>query len=511
MWLVMNHTLPAVSARLSPRQRLLIWTGVAFMLIYAIGLLTRPGETYLRLQSNLIYNLPGFVALVLVLRRTSSSDRLERWGWRFMAALLLTWQIGDWIYSYYDLALNQDPPFPGIADVFYTLGYASLLVALPLLAYPRRLFWTLRWLIDVLLITTVAGCFAWVVLLKPIVEDGSTSTAASALALSYPLWDLGLLALIFGAMFAWHSNLSRRTLVLLCAMAALVVTDGLNTYGLVESSYQNVGNPLEVGWLLAYMLIGLAAILPANAATSRFERRMPLPWLVFPYLLALPLPIVQAVRAFSGSDVDILALGGALALLLAFASHVQASYMTTRALDDERRKARLDSLTGTLNHGGILEEAEDLLASNRTAALYACVVDVDALKRLNDDYGHRIGDQALRVIASRLRRTGGIVGRYGGDEFLVLFQPHDCLEGRTPEHMLRQALADAFVTDKDGTPLVVSASYGVATYPDEAQDLGRLVELADSAMYARKHLKRRAAHPEPVSGPFGQPISPRAA
>ncbi len=507
----MAQTLSAVDTRLSPGQRLLVWAGAAFLVFYAAGLVLRPGETYLRLQSNLLYNLPGFVALVLVARRTTSSDRLERWGWRFMAGLLLTWQIGDWIYSYYDLALNQDPPFPGIADAFYTLGYASLLVALPLLAYPRRLFWTLRWLIDVLLITTVGGCFAWVLILRPIAQDGGSSTVASLLALSYPLWDLGLLALIVGAMFAWHSNLSRRSVVLLCAMAALVVTDSLNTYGLAESGYENVGNPLEFGWLLAYLLIAVAAMLPATPDRSRFERRMPLAWLVFPYLLALPLPIVQAVRAVEGSEFDVLALGGAVVLLLAFASHVHASYMTTRALEDERRKARLDSLTGTLNHGSILEEAEDLLASNPTAPLCACMIDVDGLKLVNDEYGHRVGDQALRVLASRLRRTGGIVGRYGGDEFLVLFQPHDCLDGKTPEHLLRQALADAFVIDSDGSPLTVSASYGVATYPDEAQELGILVDLADAAMYKQKRIKLRGTHQGPIAGPFGQPVGRPAA
>ncbi len=507
----MRQSPPAVTARLSPSQRLLIWGGAAFLLFYAAGIVLRPGEPYLRLQSNLLYNLPGFVALVLVARRTNSNDRLERWGWRFMAGLLLTWQIGDWLYSYYDLGLNQDPPFPGIADVFYIVGYASLLVSLPLLAYPRRLFWTLRWLLDVLLITTVAGCFAWVLILKPIVDDAGSSTGASILALSYPLWDLGLLALIVGAMFAWHSNLSRRSIVLLCAMAALVVTDSLNTYGLVESGYQNVGNPLEIGWLLAYMLIGLAAMLPAAANTLRFERRMPMAWLVFPYLLALPLPIVQAVRAVKGSEVDVLALGGAVVLLLAFASHVHASYMTTRALEDERRKARLDSLTGTLNHGGVIEEAEALLAAEPEAKLWACMIDVDGLKAVNDEHGHRTGDQALKVIAGRLRRSGGIVGRYGGDEFLVIFQPHDCLDGKTPELLLRQALADAFTIDDSGSQIAVSASSGVAAYPDEAQDLATLVERADAAMYQQKRQKRLSARQDRVPGPFGQPVGPRAA
>jgi diguanylate cyclase (GGDEF)-like protein len=501
----------ATTGRQWSSQRAQIVFGAAFMLFYTAGIVLRPSETYLRLQSNLLYNFAGLIALFFVLRRTGGTDRVERWGWRFIAAMLLSWQAGDWIYSYYDLALNRDAPFPSAADIFYTAGYVSLLIGLPLLAYPRRLVASLRWLLDVMLITTVAGCFGWVLIMNPILQDSGARTLDSLLALSYPLWDLGLVAVVVGALFAWHTNLSSRSVVLLAAMSVLVLTDSLYSYGVVINGYNNVGNPLEIGWVLAYLLIALAATLPANLDSSRFERRLPLRWLVFPYLLALPLPIVQAVRAFNRSEVDVLALGGAAALLLAFVSHVQASYMTSRALDDERRRARLDSLTGTLNHGGIVEEAEALLTANPLAKLCACIVDVDGLKSVNDQFGHRAGDQALKVIASRLRRSGGIVGRYGGDEFLVLFEPHTCLDGSTPESLLRQELSSAFIQDGSGGQLAISASFGLAVYPDEATDLGRLVELADSAMYRQKREKRLGARQGRVSGPFDTPVGPRVA
>ena len=497
-----------LSSRQTSTYLLLLMLCVGFLGLYAAGLLLRPSETYLRLQSNLVYNVPGLIALALVIRRAQTTVDHEQWGWRFMAVLLFAWQVGDWTYSFYDLALNREVPYPGIADVFYTLGYAAVLIALPLLAYPPRLAASLRWVLDVILITTVAACFEWVLIIDPILDEGGVGSLESLVALSYPLWDLGLVAIIVGGVFAWHGNLTSRSAVLLSAVSVLAVTDTLYSLGVLEGSYVNVGNPLEVGWMLAYILIGAAALLPNTAEHAKFDRRLPFAWLVFPYLLALPLPIDQAVRAATENDLDVLSLGAAAVLMIAFISHIHASYMTTRALDDERRRARLDSLTGTLNHGGIMEEAEALIAENPDGSLCICMVDVDGLKRLNDDYGHRIGDQALKVIAGRLRRSGGIVGRYGGDEFVVLFEPHNCLDGRGPALVLEQALADAFVQAGPDSQLPVSASFGLALYPGEGTHLAGLIERADAAMYAQKRLKRQTMQSGP--GKVQEPAERRA-
>jgi diguanylate cyclase (GGDEF)-like protein len=472
---------------------LVIGLAIGFLAFYAAGLILQPSETYLRLQSNLLYNLPSLVALLLVLNRTRQSVGLKRWGWSCIAVWLFAWQAGDWTYAFYDLGLNREPPFPGIADAFYTLGYAAALVALPLLAYPPRLAKSFRWLFDAMLITTVVGCFEWVLVIEPLLAESGASTFASLLALSYPMWDLALMAIIVGGFFAWHGNLSVQSGALLAAMSSLALTDTLYAIGVIESGYENAGNPLEIGWILTYILIGLAAWRPDRSESARFERRLSLSWLMIPYLLALPLPIVEAVRALSSGEPDILSLGAASVLMMAFLSHMHSSYMTTRALDNERRMARLDSLTSTLNHGGIIEEANVLLSSGPHARLGICMVDVDGLKRLNDEFGHQFGDQALKVIAGRLRRSGGIVGRYGGDEFLVLFEPHNSLDGRSPELLLEEALAGAFIQGGPDVQVPVSASFGIAFYPEEGPDLSTLINVADVAMYAQKRSRRIGA------------------
>ena len=475
-----------------------------FLGLYAAGLIIQPSETYLRLQSNILYNIAGLIAIALVVRRIRSAKQ-ERWGWLFLALMLISWQAGDWIYSFYDLGLNREPPYPGAADVFYTIGYAALLAALLRLAYPPRLAASLRWVLDVILIITVAASFEWILIIRPILDEGGLGSLDSLVALSYPVWDLALVTIVVGGIFAWHGRLTARSGLLLLAVIMLAITDTLYSVGVIETSYDNVGNPLEIGWVLAYLLLGVSAILPDKVEDVKFERRLPFVWLNLPYVLALPLPVIQGVRAATGDGVDALSLGASVVLMVAFMSHVHSSYMATRALDYERRRARLDSLTGTLNYGGVMEEAEALMAANSGTGPFVCMVDVDGLKRLNDEFGHRIGDQALKVIASRLRRSGGIVGRYGGDEFLVLFEPHDCLDGRGPELLLEQALADAFVQIGPDNQLPISASFGMALHPEEGADLASLIERADVAMYAQKRLKRQGLKPAPAWADMAKP------
>jgi diguanylate cyclase (GGDEF)-like protein len=116
------------------------------------------------------------------------------------------------------------------------------------------------------------------------------------------------------------------------------------------------------------------------------------------------------------------------------------------------------------------------------------LVDIDDFKSINDSHGHRTGDAVLRDMAARLSsvvRTGDSVGRLGGDEFVVV------LEGLTTREDAAAAAKKA--TEAARTEVVaggrrvrVSASIGIALFPEQASEPQALLELADKAMYAAK-------------------------
>ena len=165
---------------------------------------------------------------------------------------------------------------------------------------------------------------------------------------------------------------------------------------------------------------------------------------------------------------------------------------------DLRHQARHDALTGLANSAELRERLADLVAEGVPLAVYFC--DLDLFKKINDSYGHAIGDLVLRHVADRLRnavRGGDIVARLGGDEFVVVAVD----VGRAEAYALLDRLDQAFahpVTVDGHPPQLVGASLGIAyaaaiehselVAKERAEEL---LSAADSKMYARK--RSRAA------------------
>jgi len=167
-----------------------------------------------------------------------------------------------------------------------------------------------------------------------------------------------------------------------------------------------------------------------------------------------------------------------------------------RAEEALREQARRDPLTGTLNHASITAELQDLISRHEDgASLAVAMVDVDGLKAVNDIYGHQMGDAVLSAVAAALQRDGAIVGRYGGDEFLALLPGADRPAAERYRDAVLQALAAQGIADPEsGSSINLVASIGLAVYPEEADTVGDLVRLSDSAMYeARRQRPVRAA------------------
>ncbi|RBO86593.1 diguanylate cyclase domain-containing protein [Nocardia puris] len=160
----------------------------------------------------------------------------------------------------------------------------------------------------------------------------------------------------------------------------------------------------------------------------------------------------------------------------------------TRASQRELQyQATHDELTGLLNRSTVLAELETALADPKSTLAAVLFVDLDGFKAVNDSYGHLVGDAVLRVIAQRLRyrvRRTDLVGRLGGDEFLVVLRGPDV----DPDPVLRrlaEAVAEPVVAQ--GHRLSVRASIGVATrYEDDRRSAAELLHDADVAMYREK-------------------------
>ncbi|WP_136681519.1 EAL domain-containing protein [Neptunomonas sp. XY-337] len=157
-------------------------------------------------------------------------------------------------------------------------------------------------------------------------------------------------------------------------------------------------------------------------------------------------------------------------------------------------QARFDQLTGLPNRLNMLEKLRSLRedAARQKQSLAVLFLDLDDFKKVNDTLGHEFGDKVLLKAAQRLRSTVGeaqIVGRLGGDEFIILLRNDCATEGMQPllERLLA-AFQHPFVLDQ--REVTLTASIGVATYPENGRSCSELLRNADAAMYYSKRQGR---------------------
>ncbi len=160
-----------------------------------------------------------------------------------------------------------------------------------------------------------------------------------------------------------------------------------------------------------------------------------------------------------------------------------------------KQQATHDALTGLLNRRAILEYLDKELARGLRRQENLCVglMDIDHFKLINDTHGHQVGDEVLCELASRLSqalRPYDRVGRYGGEEFLVVISDCDCALIRKHYDRLRLALSEKPFATAAG-PVAVTASIGVGIVQrDRFVDTYGLIRLADQALYRAKEQGR---------------------
>lgn len=160
-------------------------------------------------------------------------------------------------------------------------------------------------------------------------------------------------------------------------------------------------------------------------------------------------------------------------------------------------RATHDALTSLANRALFYDRLRQQLAqaARSHAGLAVLNIDMDGLKAINDGYGHRAGDAAIRQVAQRISgalREQDLAARLGGDEFgIILPGVRDRASVDRKAAGISQAIAAPF--EFEGQPLRLGASVGYALSPDDGRDMELLIELADQAMYRSKQERRAVA------------------
>jgi len=224
-----------------------------------------------------------------------------------------------------------------------------------------------------------------------------------------------------------------------------------------------------VGWLLSMSLMHLASQAGLLPFLSLFD--------------------VSLERA---SSAKVVAARAAAAALIYIPLAIVMDHLISMWRQDERtlfEAAQFDSLTGAYTRGFAIAVMQRALlkAYSDSKPLAVLMLDLDHFKRINDAHGHARGDlvlkQTIRAMQSTLR-AGDIVGRFGGEEFVVLLPGADLKQAMGAAERCRAAVEKMKITD--APYLSVTASVGVAAFPEHGEDLDTLLKASDNAMYAAK-------------------------
>jgi diguanylate cyclase (GGDEF)-like protein len=197
-----------------------------------------------------------------------------------------------------------------------------------------------------------------------------------------------------------------------------------------------------------------------------------------------------------------------------------ARYYVRRVQDAERRLAELattDPLCGLWNRRFFLQRAQaEVERARRYGSRLALVMaDIDHFKLVNDRNGHAVGDQVIRHVAGLMHgelRASDIIGRWGGEEFVLLLQTTDAAEAAAVCERLRTAV-ERTPCESGAATVRATLSLGVAEV-DPGQGLEHAIRRADAALYAAKHAGRNrvcsaepvARHPSKTQAPMSQPV-----
>ncbi len=188
-------------------------------------------------------------------------------------------------------------------------------------------------------------------------------------------------------------------------------------------------------------------------------------------------------RGFDRDDLRLLAL---------IAGQIGAALENVRLHERVKDQAVRDSLTQVFNHSYLYQRlAEEVTRAEQAGTPVSFVmVDIDNFKAFNDTYGHLAGDEALRAVAATILhsvRKVDTVGRYGGEEFGIVLPGTDQQQAYAVGERIRRAVEE-LTTSSNGETRALTASLGVATFPDVANDYVSLVAQADAALYRGKAL-----------------------
>ena len=493
---------------LADQRKIAVAVYIFYLTIYYVMLLLdiEPGRSY----SNTFGLIGNAMCLPLFWIGVRLHDEYHRLPWKLLALGAASYLIGEAIWAYSEDWLGVEIDGPSVCDVYYIFNSIFCLGALFVYLQEFENVSLMSASFDMAISVLSIGGIMFNFIVRPLLADGVDGVLMAMYFLYSPLFDIalvsGLLLLIFGA--EHHEFLTPTNLILGCGFSMMFVLDEVF---LIEEIYgyqfAELINPL---WSLPFFTIALASMYstdePVIELTTRLDRPLEYIRILLPYFFTLSIVFAIGVEY---RLLDTLFIWGVLMVLLLSVRQISVLISNKQLMERVRRNeevlnaqnaelhklnrqithdSEVDFLTQLSNRRHIDQTFERLIPiGDRQEALGLILIDVDFFKKVNDTYGHQIGDKILRKVSTLIRaaaRHNDIAGRFGGDEFILLLPgANKIVVSNISNRLLELARSDGSMRKYE-----VSLSIGGSsmTFNRHDYDIDRLLKRADEALYQAK-------------------------
>lgn len=509
---------------LSHHNTLLFWRLNLFFIfysaIYYIFLLLGSADTK-RLASDILSPLGMISSLIIMgfsIRRMTKGTEKKAWTFFFISIALssiasVAWRVND-IRFWGPPTMNTS-----MFDVLYFLAPVFLFVGIIAYLYRQSLSLSIQNVIDLSIAVIVAFILEWKYFLSPIVESTGYTLFEIVVKLFFPVTSM-VCSLGFIFFIMTLRKVAPISLILTYVTFSTIVWNAANqiyTFKYIGNTYTS-GSLVDPLWPISGLAFAIACYLTSvKSITTFFQTKLsgafPIQTL-FTYLLV----VVFVGFVVSQSTLNSLVIGMILTLCLMIVRQVvsildnnsllrslentnqelnhhkevleKAMTQLQQAHQEAEQQAKTDFLTSLYNRRYINRILECLFqnASHNGQPFCVVLLDLDHFKMINDRYGHDFGDQVLVEIADLLRknvRTQDTIGRYGGEEFIILLPDTYVNEYKQVAERIRVSIAEHKITTKNDTNVRVSASIGITQWRKN-DDLHSIIVRADHSLYNAK-------------------------
>jgi diguanylate cyclase (GGDEF)-like protein len=432
---------------------------------------------------NISQIIVGVLSMIWLYQAYRSHSAKQKNFWLLLCIGVIIYLTSNLVWFYFQV-VHKATIYPTLCMLIWAVAY---LVYLTALIYKAKEFSKTvsnhSNLFNVFIIIITATGIVIHFIISPIIEF-STSVLSTINLILYPIIDFSSLLVVIFLYYLFPKGIEKNVILIILVSFFLQVTADSGQAFLIQNNHYEIGNIVDLFYVLAIMLLGIAGHYSTNhindsPITSYSENKERF----LPYVSAAIL-FVLVILSY-GFNLNALSICLTIVFFMIIVRQLVMMKKNNNLIAEYRHLAYHDPLTGLYNRASFEENLEDMMVEYHTVGLL--LMDLDRFKMVNDTLGHYYGDMVLVQTAERLRQSladSAQMYRLGGDEFVIILPEANAEMCSSEAEKILKTIQRPYLIK--GIEINITPSIGISLYPYNGINREELFKHVDAAMYFAK-------------------------